>query len=112
MKIKYILTAAAVFCTLSVAAFAAGNESSDTASSSDAASSDTASDTASNSEAASSDTASDAATSSTTESKDEDNSLVESGSGDSSVDTGIGGVAAVVGVITLAGAAVVISRKK
>lgn len=36
-------------------------------------------------------------------------SLAES---DKNVDTGVGGVAAVVGVITLAGAAVVISRKK
>ena len=112
MKIKYILTAAAVFCTLSVSAFAADTASGDAASNSEASSEAASGDTASNSEASSETAGSEAAENSTTESKADDNSLVESGKNDGNVDTGIGGVAAVVGVITLAGAAVVISRKK
>lgn len=117
MKFKYILTAAAVFCCLSTAAFADENVS------------DKAPDYAADSSA-------DSAAESTDESAVESAVDISAGIGSESVsilentavidsvsasevkkesgsvDTGIGGVAAVVGVVTLAGAAVVISRKK
>ena len=98
-KIKYVLTAVAVFSTLSVAAFAS-TESTPESTPESAPESTTESTTESTPESA---------PESSAPAADSNNS----GSADGgNVDTGIGSVAAVVGIVTLAGAAVVISRKK
>ena len=94
MRIRHLLTAIAVFASLSVAAFASADNG--TASGTDTTNS--ADTTIGTDTTGSTDTVSTAADGNSAEAKN--------------VDTGIGGVAAVVGIITLAGAAVVISRKK
>lgn len=91
MKIKHMITAAAVFCSLTVCASA-----------SEEGAAVVESETQANIEEVS-------------EQADELSvrSVVVANDGEvSNVDTGVGSVAAVVGIITLAGAVVVISRKK
>lgn len=91
MKIKHLITAAAVFCSLTVCASA-----------SEEGAAVVESETQANIEEVS-------------EQADELSvrSVVVANDGEvSNVDTGVGSVAAVVGIITLAGAVVVISRKK
>ncbi|MCH5204744.1 MAG: hypothetical protein J1F03_08335 [Oscillospiraceae bacterium] len=104
MKLKYILSAAAVFGSLTVSAFAANAEDSSVTSESEAAAESGA---VSESEVSSENEA----VLYETRALDGDGITV-SVSGNENVDTGAGGVAAVVGIITLAGAAVAISRKK
>ena len=91
MKIRHMITAAAVFCSLSVSAYA--TEEMPTASEGEAA--ESIEEIAVQAEELSV------------------QSVVAVSEGEASnVDTGVGGVAAFVGIITLAGAVVVISRKK
>lgn len=116
MKLKTVLTAAAVFCLLSVSAFADDGESADVNSDDSEIVSNIESGTDSEN---------------TSDIENESNSIViienscggaitegaidaviEEGSGDSTVNTGIGGISAIIGIVSLAGAAVVVSRKK
>ena len=91
MKIKHLITAAAVFCSLTVCAFASeeGSAVEDSVISEDVAEVSARADEAGIESVVEAETKSAA-----------------------NVDTGVGSVAAVVGIITLAGAVVIISRKK
>lgn len=119
-KIRNVLIAIAVFSSLSVAAFASTNSGDSSA----PAASDSATNSGDSSAPASSDsaTSSDSKEESKTESKpatDDKNTGSKPATEDKNtnnkednVDTGIGGIAAVAGVVTLAGAALAISRKR
>ena len=106
MKIKHLITAAAVFCSLSVCAFASeeGSAVSDSETQTDPA------DAADIAVAA--DVASVYDISVQTDETGTQSVVVVSDGKASNVDTGVGGVAAFAGIITLTGAVVVISRKK